>query len=326
MWFGSSEDAAKRLEAEAHARLQDGDLDAALSLSEQLLEMGWSGGFEVRALALAQGGRSAEAIATLEGAVEKAPSVWSLWQLLGNLRSDAGDLDGAIEALTRALRCDGVSESTVRFNRAIAHQRRKDPGAALDDLEPVLALPRPPDFAEDALSLAAQCLAELGRRDEAVSMIEIALDACAEDDPRRPRLFAELAVALDRAAKDATSVRDAFERATEGGATTTALLSLGRRLDPEPAGGGSPITSRRRRLVVQAARAMPGGAALSFLRVFDVVATSPEEALTMSRRYLEVSSRDGARIERCDELEEAIGLELGVYAASAPIYFEDDDE
>ena len=172
MWFGRDQDSAYDLEAKAHGLLDAGRTDEARAIAEQLLSMGWSGGFEVKALAQQQAGELPGAIATLEEAVSKVPNLWHLWQLLGNLRSDAGDLDGALEAMNQALGCEAVSEPALRFNRAIVQHRRGEPGKALDDLEMIMALPRPPEFAEDVLSLAARCLSELGRAEDGLTLVE----------------------------------------------------------------------------------------------------------------------------------------------------------
>ena len=114
MWFGRDQDSAYDLEAKAHGLLDAGRTDEARAIAEQLLSMGWSGGFEVKALAQQQAGELPGAIATLEEAVSKVPNLWHLWQLLGNLRSDAGDLDGALEALNQAL---------LAFGRALWRER-----------------------------------------------------------------------------------------------------------------------------------------------------------------------------------------------------------
>lgn len=312
MWFGRDPESVRALEDEGHDAIGRGDLHAALAAAERLLAMGWSGGFEIKALALHRGGQIDGALATLEEGVKLAPQAWVLWQLLGNLRSDAGQLDAALEAFDAALVCPDASESTVRFNRAILQHRRGEPGAALDDIEPILALPRPPTFAEDALSLAARCLAELGRAEDGLTLVTSALAACADDDARRPRLEAERALALDRLGRDPT---EALEAALHHGVVTPELLAMLRRVRPPAADA-----PKRYRLVLQAEA--KAAEATGMLRVFDLVAADEAQALELGRALFPRDARASVAVEEITVLEEPTALEPGVHGASGLILFD----
>lgn len=310
MWFGSREEMARRLEAEAFEALDACEWDAADARGDELLGMGWSGGFEVKALAAQGRGELVVALGVLEDGVSKVPSVWSLWLLLGIARSDLGRFDEALEAFDRALSCEGSDAVSVRFNRAILQQRRGEPGAALDDLEPILALPKAPPFAEDALALAADCLAGIGRSEDAVTMVRAAYDACAAEDPRRSRLAAELAVALDRhGSRD--EARELFERAARAGVATSSLLALGRRLTPIEA-----RAPRLFRLVLEATHSSVRG----MLRVFEVAADDVAQALDAARLYMP----EGARLDEHEDQGEASPGELGVRWASGIVFFDEE--
>jgi len=173
MFFGQSEEETRALEAEGRARLAAGEWAQAIAIASRLIDSSWAGGFELLALAQRGMGRHAAALAGLEEGVKLAPDAGPLWLLLGNLRSDAGDYARAEEAFAEALRCDreegcqGISEATLRFNRAVTRERKGDPEGALADLDFVLRLPKPPAFAEDALWLSMGCLLNLDRGDEA---------------------------------------------------------------------------------------------------------------------------------------------------------------
>jgi tetratricopeptide (TPR) repeat protein len=314
MWFGSREEEVERLEKQAGGGLERGDWDEAERNGDALLALGWSRGFEFKALAARGRGDDERAVELLEGGVAKVPSAWSLWMLLGIVRSDLGRYASAIEAFQRALDCDGCDGAQVRFNRAIARHRSGDPGGAWDDLEPILALSKPPPFAEDALGLAAECLADLGRAGDALAMIRAAHDACAPHDSRRPRLEAELALALERAGAEKEKVQAAFVRAAQAGVATPALLALGRRLVAATA-----KAPRRHRIVVDMPAASGGGA----LRVFDVAADTAEQALELARIYLPVPSREFARIDQHLDRGEARTDEVGVLWASDVAYYEE---
>lgn len=312
MWFGSREERVRRLEAHAHEALEAGALDEAERTAEELLELGWSGGFEIKALVARARGEDESAARVLEEAVGHVPEVWALWDLLGIVRSDLGRYESAMDAFDRALRCEGADAAAVRFNRAIARHRAGDPGGAWDDLEPILALSTPPAFAEDALGLAAACLADLGRPDEGVELVRAARDACAPTDARRPRLDAELALALDRAGEEAEEL---FLQAAEAGVATPAFLALGRRLAKAEASA-----PRVHRIVVDAPTPAGSGAG-GFMRVFDVVADDAAQALELARVYLPLDSREAAQVEEHHDRGEGQG-EVGVVWASAPLYYD----
>lgn len=311
MWIASKEERARKLEQEAHQALEDGALDEAERAAQALLDLGWSGGFELKALVARARGDDEGAIRILEEGVSQAPQVWILWQLLGIVRSDQGQYESAMAAFGRALACDPCDAVSVRFNRAIAQHRAGNPGAAWDDLEPILALSKPPPFAEDALSLAAECLADLGRPEDGLALVRAAHNACDPSDPRRGRLDAELAIALDRAGEDP---REAFERAADAGIATPAFLALGRRLRPTPSSA-----PRLHRILVNAP-APEGTDAHGMMRVFEVVADDATRALEAARVYLPLASRDAAQMEHHEELGEATG-EAGVLSASGFIYY-----
>jgi tetratricopeptide (TPR) repeat protein len=316
MWFGTREEEARRLEAEAHAALAAADWEAADGIAQRLLDLGWSGGFEIRALAAEARGELERARAVLEEGVAKAPASWSLWHLLGIVRSDLGQYDDALEAFEWALGADDADTVSVRFNRAIAHERRRAYDLALMDLEPILSLPRPPPFAEDALSLAAACLAQIGRVDDGRVMVQAAYDACSPEDPRRDRLAAELAIALDRAGGDPADVARLFDVAAQAGVATPSFLALGRKR-----AAASARAPRLHRIVVQ----FPAPSHMHVagaLRVFEVIADDAAQALSLARPYLPASARDEAALDEHEDCGEAPTDEVGVLWASGFVYFE----
>lgn len=318
MWFGSREDEVRQLEARAFEALDTGQWDEADEAADRLLDLGWSGGFQIRALSAQARGEVARAREVLEEGVAAAPAAWTLWHLLGIVRSDLGAYDDALEAFERALGCEGADAMTVRFNRAVAHERRRAYDAALEDLEPILSLPRPPPFAEDALSLAAACLAHIGRADDGRALVQAAYEACTPDDPRHDRLSGELAVALDRAGGDPSRVRALFDAAAHAGIATPGVLALGRKL------AAATVQAPRLHHIVVQCPAPPHLNVAGVLRVFEVVADDAAQALELARPFLPAAARAEAVIERHDDRGDASGREPGVLWASGFVYFEDD--
>ena len=66
MWIASKEERARKLEQEAHQALEDGALDEAERAAQALLDLGWSGGFELKALVARARGDDEGAIRILE--------------------------------------------------------------------------------------------------------------------------------------------------------------------------------------------------------------------------------------------------------------------
>ncbi|MFN7134046.1 MAG: tetratricopeptide repeat protein, partial [Myxococcales bacterium] len=83
---------------EAWRALQLRDGPRARMLGEQLVNAGYSGGYEVLAAEARQRRDLPGAISILEEGVTGAPGVWPLWELLGNYYSDARRYPEALEA------------------------------------------------------------------------------------------------------------------------------------------------------------------------------------------------------------------------------------
>lgn len=124
----------------------------AIAAGRQLVQRNHSSGFEMLALAYAAVGRKEEAISTLEQGVAVAPSVWLLWNLLGNHYSDLGRHPDAQRCYLKALACQKVEGSYVHFNSAIAFARAKDHESALRALDRVTS----PKFKENVADFRAK--------------------------------------------------------------------------------------------------------------------------------------------------------------------------
>jgi tetratricopeptide (TPR) repeat protein len=128
-------DDLKALVREAYACLAKGELVRAVRMARAILKQGHYAGFEIAARAHAQAGSTEKAIRVLEGAVQAAPTAWPLWQLLGNYRSDARQLEKALEAYDQALKCPGADRATVLYNKAVALARADHVADALSALD-----------------------------------------------------------------------------------------------------------------------------------------------------------------------------------------------
>lgn len=119
----------------AYNLIQSGEAEQAIMVGNQLLEQKHARGFEIIALAYEQLGRSGEAIAVLKEGVSKVPRAWALWELLGNLYSDADQFEEAANAYRTAATCPNADKDSVNYNHAILLRRQGelDRAAALCD-------------------------------------------------------------------------------------------------------------------------------------------------------------------------------------------------
>lgn len=127
----------RRIAEKGYTLLSEGEYEEALELSAVLEKRKYSAAFEIGAQALMALGKFDEAIVLLERGVVEAPDAWSNWQLLGNIRSDQGDLTGASAAYEMALGCSEAPVLSVLLNQAILAHRTGNPKEALSILSSV---------------------------------------------------------------------------------------------------------------------------------------------------------------------------------------------
>jgi tetratricopeptide (TPR) repeat protein len=308
MWIRSREDTVRAMHDEALARLDGGDLAGAKQLAGELRALGWSGAFEVLALALRAEKDLAGAVAALEEGCALAPDAWALHELRGSMLDAIGETARAIEAYDRALACEGAWAASVHYNRAITRLKSGDAGGALADAEAVLDGASPPPFAIDAVGVAIDALDRLGRHDDAVSLVRTASSEAAAGAVA-DRLTALLAVALDRAGRRAEAT-DAAQRATEAGYGSAALARL---LDP-PAFDPS-LATRRIHLLVAGDWSHDG--AEGFYRAVWTRAANPDEALAWARLLENAAIGATLRIDEVLATEDATESDpRGVLSAS----------
>ena len=311
---------AEKLMQEGFEQLRGGQLRAAERSAKKLIGLRHSSGFELLALVCADRGEPEKAVGILEEGVAKAPTVWLLWQLLGNLRSDLARYAGAEEAYRAALRCAGVDRASVVLNLSILLQRQGKPEEALAALRAVES--EDPDLSLRLVTMRLSLLDETGAREEAIRIAEEALSRWRDFDGD-PGLLAELHAHLGRALwiarKDKEGAAEHAWKAIRLDATNGIALWLVRELD-----GDKPKSSRHLRVEIQGEWSAAGDAAPSlkgFFRVYDVVADDPDEALAFIRRIEPEQVGASLRIERVEETDTGTAQPRGVYSMSGRIFF-----
>ena len=284
MWFASKEEQVKRLHAEGFAHLERGELVDAEAKARTMLDLGWSGGFELLALVQRERGAREQALETLEEAAKIAPS-WALAQLRGNLLDELDRRHDAVDAYGEALALPGAWVGSIRYNRAVAHAALGRWGDALADAEVALEDARDAPFVLPAMRIAIDALAALGRHDDALSL----LHHVGGMDEHAAALTADLrACALARAGR-LEAAREAAELAVETG---TAGVESARVLAPAASAGPRQLV----RIVVRGPSSAPGVG--GFFRLGLVRAEDELEALSLMARLEPEAVRSGVLIER----------------------------
>jgi tetratricopeptide (TPR) repeat protein len=318
-------ESAQQLMDEAFKCLERFDSGAAEKLGKQLLEMRYSGGFEILALAYEQRGELEQALAVLDQAVAVVPKVWSLWQLLGNMRSDLGDYVGAYEAYDSAAQCPDANVNSVMFNKAVVLHREKR-------YEECLAILG--GLSVDHNRLRAQVLRltvlnDLERYDDALALsreIEAALksfDSSANDfNYQNATLEVGMARALRGSGEDDDKVLPHLFRAVEIDRTHARALKLIREIR-----NVQPEESLLLRLVISGKWFEPvddSGKVPQFLSTAEVVADNENEALRYAAEFEAPAVRQTLLLDEFTKVAQVERELKGVYRLSGRIFVSGD--
>lgn len=155
------------LYSDAQEKLNKNNFKDARELGHKLLKLRFSGAYEILAKSFHGEGQLPIAIQVLENGVTEAPQVWLLWLQLGNYRSEANDLTGALTAFEQARKLPGVDLEQVDFNEAFLRLRFGNPEKAIE-LFKHLRKARDPKIKMVALTHHLTTLIELERITEAL--------------------------------------------------------------------------------------------------------------------------------------------------------------
>lgn len=320
----------EELIARADAAFEIPDYEEVVPLADQIIDLGHTYGFELKARALAALDREPEALRVMEEGVTIAPTVGALWSYLGEYRSNACDYAGAHDAFGRAgaLDPDLLAESTI--NDAVVFQRQERPDLALAKLDG-LETPQSTDLRGLFARTRADTLLDLGRFDETIDYCthEIAaLAASAEMHETGKRelelsygsLHVSKAAALWRGRQDRSAaialccqVSEHMKRSGEHFALVREIEKLdahsakplfltceGLAQLPEVDGNLNPTGSGRQQSV-------------PYLIGYLVLADSPEEGLEFVRRFEPEIWRASLKLRNFKASNEALADGKGVY-------------
>ena len=254
----------------------------------------------------------------------KVPSVWLLWQLLGNNFSDKGRYGDAVEAYERALDCPGVETLSVHYNIAtvLTRQERLEDALSHLDLGHVTT-----DDANRKLSLlvASQrinVLTRLGRHEEALTEGQTLITrehAEGTEDELLAPVLGEYASALLSGAGNREGAEDAAWHAIRLDKFDHSAMWVLRELNARASADGSLY---RLMLVGRWYQPLDDDPELpGFFTTYEVVADSSDEALELTRRFEPPGVQQTVRAEESEVLEARPNEPKGVYSASGYNFF-----
>ena len=125
---------AEQLTAEAFEALEAGQGTRVAAICAELRVIHYSSCFEIEALLALDQGLPSRALEVLDEGLNVVPELWQLWQLRGNILSDGGQWDEALESYKRALAIEDADTNSLRLNRATALWRSQKIEEALDEV------------------------------------------------------------------------------------------------------------------------------------------------------------------------------------------------
>ena len=296
------------------------DYEEALKVGEQLRAQCHTSAFEILALAHAGLDETERAVEVLEEGVEKGPTVWPLWQLLGNYRSDLGRYEEAHAAYEHALACPEVNRSSVHLNVAIALTRQDRLDEAMKQLERI---------DDDAIQPHAEAqrlriLNQQQRYDEVIARGESLLTSLEPqaDNDVRAHVEIELGEAYWRGWDDAERALELAWSALAHDASPGALWLI-----CTVEGRKSP-TAQYYRILVEGDWPYDedGDADSGFFITYDVIADSIDEAMTYVRRFEGEELAPSLQVSEYEALEPRPTDPKGVYHHTCRILFPKDSE
>ena len=189
--------------AEGIRALAAGDVSKAEALGQQLVSLQFSGGYELLALCFTKTDRPDLAERVLDEGTKRAPTVWSLWQLLGQVYSAGGRFEESLQAYHKARSCPDPDLEQLELNSAITEFKRGQPRQASERLEALLPNVREASLRVSVARYLALSLVEQDRLMEAL----IWLGEGAFSDEENSQLLFELAQSCQRRGEVEDAVR-----------------------------------------------------------------------------------------------------------------------
>ena len=314
-----SPEQAESLMNSAFELIEEEEYDEAMKIAEKLKEMRHSSNFEIRAIIYRNQGDNQKAITVLEEGVQRAPKVWRLWQLLGNIYSDETCYDKAQHCYQSALKQPNVNESSVYLNSSIAYQRAKQYTAALVAVERM----NDKSLALKAAAQKIELLASLERFSEAIDLgVQIINSDLWSNDLYEPEDLASIYSALSMAYFNFKELNKAIDFAWKAIQTyknnSQAAWHI-REIENQYS-----KNSKGFRIMLEGTWHFPFEDETDcpgFFTNYDVVAENEEEALLFMKRFEPEEVRSSLKITEAEVICDAPDQPKGIYSTSGYSFF-----
>lgn len=316
-----SVESPEHLMKKGYGLVADGDFETALDVGMRLKQMCHTSAFEIMALSLDGLGRTEEAVEILEEGVTKAPTVWLLWQLLGNYRSDLERYEQSHKAYEVALECPDANCSSIYLNIATVLSRQGRHSEALTSLESVTDA----SITLRADGLRVSILIEQERFEEALELGADVLEGVTEETDSYDLALVEADVAkacwLGYGDREwaLELARDALSHAQGLSSALWIIREVENRLSPG---------NKYYRLLVEGdwPEADDDGNPKGFFISYDVVADGVEDAMKYVRSFEPVERRQSVRLDECEDVEPRPNEPAGVYQIGRYCLFKCEDD
>ena len=288
------------------------ELKKAARIGKKLLEMRYTGGFEVLGLVYLKEGKIKKAINVLEKGVKKGPGVWLLWQLLGNSYSDNGQYKKALKSYSKAMKCPHRDKSSIYYNTALVYMRQ---GRYEDALNKCNDIKRKRMYAK-TISLTLEIFNELKQFDECIALGEKSIKESEfkqKDVVDWSSVHAEVARAYWEKSNDRDNALKYTMAAIDMDKANSNAMWLLREIENRRA-----KKSKYYRIIIEGKAEgleIEDEDTLCFYANYDVVAENRNEALDYIKRFEPEAVRDSLKIEDCEVLKKKVKDPKGVYCS-----------
>ncbi len=312
---------AEELTAAAFEALEAGQGTRVAEICAELRVMHYSSCFEIEALLALDQNQPARALEVLDEGLEAVPELWSLWQLKGNILSDGGQFDAALEAYERAGEIEDADKGALCLNCATAMWREGRAKAALREIEAhefgdaTLEV----KWRKDALQL--NLWAELKRCDE---VQERAAQLFAEQDDLElePDEAAQISVAFSqigwalKGCEQLPHARDWADAALEIDRTNGQALLLNRDATPD-----LPFADKTFRVLVRGIAQFEEEEASGFITPIFVVAPDADVAQNLALDFESSYHENPVGVDEIERIGICPPQPICVYEVQGYIYF-----
>lgn len=303
-----------QLSNRAWALISEDSYEDAQQLGQQLIEANEEAGYRILAMVHAAQEQHEAALDLIEQGVAHMPQSWQMRLLLGNLLSDAGDFDRAMQVFEQAKALPGAELYWIQINQAVVHGRRGEIDQALNLLQQV----EHPEAINEAFEIQLGLLDSVGRHDLIIDLAEEDLDLLQppnneEEAATLSRILSHIATAYWYEEHDGDEVEHYLRQAIAFDRSNPDALYLLREQDP--------IFSEQAQvfaLMVKGVIFEPDEQGLEqqveFITSYEVIADDEGEALDLIRRFeIPEIDPDSLQIEVVEPRPNEDGEPKGVY-------------